>query len=268
MDRKNLISIGKLSEITGVHVQSLRYYEKIGILIPSYTDQNSRYRYYSFSQIKIVEAIQYCVELDIPLKFFADFISEDQNQIDYEKLICYGRQLAFEKISAIKAKMSFFEDLNREMQHSETCSEDTPIIDYLPSRTFFTQPYHGTQSDSQFFTMIVHLLEEIRANSWQTSYDTGLFSLFRPDSQEHFAYVNIRNANAEILQHPQVFHIPGGNFICRKRGESNILEVPELYPEQFSLPYDKLVIETELFTGKFHYRKPLYEIQCSLPDLD
>lgn len=90
MKKQELISIGVLSKITNVHIQSLRYYEKIGILKPAYIDAKSRYRYYSFSQIKIVEAIQYCVELDIPLKDFNNFISYSAKTIDYAALMTYG----------------------------------------------------------------------------------------------------------------------------------------------------------------------------------
>ena len=32
MDKKRLFSIGKLSKLTGVHIQSLRYYESLGLL--------------------------------------------------------------------------------------------------------------------------------------------------------------------------------------------------------------------------------------------
>ena len=83
IDKSRLFSIGKLSKLTGVHIQSLRYYEKIGILRPVFVDPNSRYRYYTFQHMKIVEAIQYCAELDIPLKQFRNFLLEEDEQIDY-----------------------------------------------------------------------------------------------------------------------------------------------------------------------------------------
>ena len=76
MDKKSLFSIGKLSRLTGVHIQSLRYYEELGILKPAYIDPNSLYRYYTFAHMRIVEGIQYCADLDIPLKQFKDFILE------------------------------------------------------------------------------------------------------------------------------------------------------------------------------------------------
>lgn len=73
MDKKNLLSIGELSKITRVHIKSLRYYDSLGILTPAFVDPDSGYRYYSFEQKALVDAIQFCVELGIPLKQFHEF---------------------------------------------------------------------------------------------------------------------------------------------------------------------------------------------------
>ena len=82
--KNRLFSIGKLSTLTGVHIQSLRYYEELGILKPAYVDPQSGYRYYNFQHMRIVEAIQYCVELDIPLRQFRDFLLEEDGQIAFQ----------------------------------------------------------------------------------------------------------------------------------------------------------------------------------------
>ena len=74
MDKQNLLTIGNLSKQTGVHVKSLRYYEQLGILLPAYTDPDTGYRYYTLSQIPVVDAIRACIFLDIPLKEFIGFL--------------------------------------------------------------------------------------------------------------------------------------------------------------------------------------------------
>lgn len=263
-DKSGLISIGKLSKITGVHIQSLRYYEKIGILIPAFVDTDSKYRYYSFSQIKIVEAIQYCVELDIPLKNFSAFISNDQNQIDYEKLLNYGKEIAQYKIRAIKEKMSFFEELHDDMYHGEICLADDFMISRLPQKTYLTIPYCGTQTCGAFHSAIIKLLEQIRCAGMQTSYDSGLLSLYKKSGVEHFAYVDILDIGNQSMQNLNIIEIPETDFICRKKTESNIQNAPKIFPDRFAKSYDKIVVERELFTGKFAYTSPLYEIRCSL----
>ena len=44
MKKKNLLSIGELSKITGVHIKALRYYDSLGILTPAYVDPDRRTR--------------------------------------------------------------------------------------------------------------------------------------------------------------------------------------------------------------------------------
>ena len=55
--KKHLLSIGEISEVTGVHISSLRYYDKLGVLKPAYIDSDTSYRYYTYSQVEIVGAI-------------------------------------------------------------------------------------------------------------------------------------------------------------------------------------------------------------------
>ena len=48
--QENLYSIGEAAEILGISVQTLRYYDKIKLLEPAYTNPNTGYRYYSYIQ--------------------------------------------------------------------------------------------------------------------------------------------------------------------------------------------------------------------------
>ena len=105
--KHRLFTIGGLSKLTGVHVRCLRYYEQLGILKPDYVDESSGYRYYSFYQMRIVEAIQYCVELDIPLKEFSRFISAKDGKIDYASLVTYGTEIAEQKMKSIQMRKEF-----------------------------------------------------------------------------------------------------------------------------------------------------------------
>ena len=40
-------TISKFARLRGIDINSLRYYERLGILIPAYTDPHTRYRYYT-----------------------------------------------------------------------------------------------------------------------------------------------------------------------------------------------------------------------------
>ena len=92
MRKGELLSIGEVSKLTEVSVKSLRYYEKIGILKPAYTDVDSNYRYYTFKQTYLVELIKLSLELDIPLKELSNYIYNEE-VMDIAWFITYGKKL-------------------------------------------------------------------------------------------------------------------------------------------------------------------------------
>lgn len=48
-----MLKIGEFATITGISINMLRNYDKIGLLIPEYVDEVNNYRYYNESQIII-----------------------------------------------------------------------------------------------------------------------------------------------------------------------------------------------------------------------
>lgn len=94
---QNLLSIGEVAKIRNVNVQSLRYYEKLGILVPAYINPETGYRYYSLEQIMILDTIILCVDLGIPLKDLKNYVDAD-DQLEFERLLRDGRKLATQKI--------------------------------------------------------------------------------------------------------------------------------------------------------------------------
>lgn len=59
------MKIGEIAKITGVSARSLRYYEKLGILIPARTSNN--YRVYSQEHLDIIKKAQIFISAGISL---------------------------------------------------------------------------------------------------------------------------------------------------------------------------------------------------------
>lgn len=60
---KNLFSIGEVSKIKDITIKTLRYYHKVGILVPRYIDEETGYRYYSIDQFIHIDIIKGCRSL-------------------------------------------------------------------------------------------------------------------------------------------------------------------------------------------------------------
>lgn len=74
MDKKALFSIGQVSKLFHISISILRYYDKIGLVQPEYTDPETGYRYYSTRQFECLNTIRYLRVLDMSLEQIALFL--------------------------------------------------------------------------------------------------------------------------------------------------------------------------------------------------
>lgn len=266
--RKKWMTIGALGAFTGVHPKSLRYYDRIGILPPAYVDPESGYRYYSFPQARVVEAIQLCVGLDIPLRQFSQYLEEGGRQIHYRQLLRHGTELAAAKMAAIQEKLQDLEEIQQEMERAEACrSSGRPLPFHLTEKVCWVQPFSGDQSSSDFFAAVQQAAHAIRSQGLRSGYETGLLMMGRGQDWRRFLFLDVELAvgQSQAPHPPQVLRIPGGPYLCRAAEESGLQKAPEYFPELFAQDYEKIVIETELFTGDYDYAAPLLEVRCSMP---
>jgi DNA-binding transcriptional MerR regulator len=68
MSDKRLYSIGEVSKIKNISVKTLRYYHEINLLIPIKINEESGYRYYSSSQLILIDMIQIAKKTNASLK--------------------------------------------------------------------------------------------------------------------------------------------------------------------------------------------------------
>lgn len=110
---KNYLSIGEVAKIKNIGIKSLRYYEKIGVLIPAYINPETNYRYYSLDQLMVLDLILLCIELQIPLKDMKNYANET-GQFQIKLLLDDGKKIATQRIRQIEDALKKIEiNLNR-----------------------------------------------------------------------------------------------------------------------------------------------------------
>lgn len=266
MDKQNLLTIGSLSKQTGVHIKSLRYYEQLGILRPAHTDPDTGYRYYTLSQIPVVDAIRACTFLDIPLKEFTAFLTKDQQRIHYQKLISHGTMLAHRKIRDIQEKLRLLEKFQKQMDRMEGLRHNKErTIHELPEKYCWAVPYDGKQHSPDYNILITRMFDDINRSGLRLGAEAGLLSFRRCAGTEQFLYVEVEAAKRTARQVKEIMRLPAASFLCAVRQESGIGKVPSVFPELFAQEYDKIIMETELFSGDYDVAHPKFELRCSLP---
>ena len=65
---KEFYTVGETAALLGVSADTLRYYDRIGLLKPAKTDAGNRYRYYSYAQFHMIDRIKYLQRFGMPLE--------------------------------------------------------------------------------------------------------------------------------------------------------------------------------------------------------
>ncbi|WP_371371941.1 MerR family transcriptional regulator [Sporomusa aerivorans] len=72
---KDFFTIGEMSKLFLVKVETLRYYDEIGLLKPQYTNKQTNYRYYTTQQFERLNSIKYLRALGVPISKLLDFFN-------------------------------------------------------------------------------------------------------------------------------------------------------------------------------------------------
>lgn len=74
MSKNGLFQIGAVARKFKISVETLRYYERIGLLIPEYVDSENGYRYYGYRQFEILNTVRYLRTLGVELDEIVRFV--------------------------------------------------------------------------------------------------------------------------------------------------------------------------------------------------
>lgn len=76
INRKIYLTTGEFSKIAGVSKHTLFHYDKIGLLSPEIKVSSNQYRYYSLSQLELLNVITLLKELDMPLSEIKTYLDD------------------------------------------------------------------------------------------------------------------------------------------------------------------------------------------------
>lgn len=72
-----MFKIGEFSKLSNTTIQALRYYEKIALLAPAYTDPESGYRFYQSRQLSILNSIKVLQQVGLSLEAIKEILAKD-----------------------------------------------------------------------------------------------------------------------------------------------------------------------------------------------
>lgn len=143
----NFFTISEFAKLRNININSLRYYEKIGVLKPAHIDEKTGYRYYSPEQLPILDVILLSIDFGMPLKDLKGYINNDEF-IKNKELFETGRALAQERLRHLQTEL---DRIDYTLQYLKTNQQYSRIAGSyeraIPERTIVTLVYEGDLGD-------------------------------------------------------------------------------------------------------------------------
>ena len=255
------LSIGEVAKMRGVNVQSLRYYEKLGILVPVAINPETGYRYYSLEQIMILDTIMLCVELGIPLKHLKNYVDET-GQLEFERLLHAGRHLAKEKIRKIEENLQSIDHTLRHVHAQKAFLGRTGYYTrYIFPRYVMTAPCLQTPDAKAYEKCLNGLFDLAREKGLHATFPHGIISSYR-----HGRYAGSRMF-LEILpaQQEQIEVLPEGNYMCFQEKREIHSDPAQVFSKQLTKSFDADIIVSSMSPSSYKYDEVILEFQLFVP---
>ncbi|MDD4323420.1 MAG: MerR family transcriptional regulator [Eubacteriales bacterium] len=151
----NRWQIGEMANYFGISIQTLRYYDEIGLFKPQYRDSDSGYRYYSYKQIYPLANIVFLRKQGYSLNEIKDFLKNVSMEGRLRNLRDQASQLDRDVIrlqsnsTALKNKIDFIESSDYKAKLNLIELVEMPTRDYVdigseqrlfPSELFYYFP--------------------------------------------------------------------------------------------------------------------------------
>ena len=128
------MTIGQLAKETGLNVQTLRYYERIGLIDKPATNE-AGYRIYPKKAVEVLRFIKHAKEIGFSLKQISEIFSIDN---DKNNTCTRVKKLAQEKVAEIDKRIDSLNLIRKELQNlisqceaKKTNKGDCPMLNVL-----------------------------------------------------------------------------------------------------------------------------------------
>lgn len=218
MDLQKL-SIGQMAELNHVSEQTLRLYDKEGLLVPRCVDPFTGYRYYHITQSAKLDLIQNMKVYGMTLRQIRSFL-DSNDPAALRALLAEQADSIEERIRQLRRSQSAITRTLDNYRRYEAMPRNGEIfLEYIPARRIFRYSCdvnYFDQDESGYEYMLRQMKTNLVANNMPLSYFTNIGTIIRrehlvPDalfSNEVFLFVD-ENDSSQAME-----TLPAASYLC------------------------------------------------------
>lgn len=262
---KERYSIGEVAALLNISPQTLRFYDRSGVVVPHFTDQKTGYRYYSYDQIPYISRVKYLQRFGFRLEDIRDALAGN-DAAQFKRFLIRHRAALREEVARLNGllqELDWYVDYYDHIDYQNF--NDLPYRSREPERYLLAEPLaagediYGTAG--QRLTRLQHSdafskAQFLRQNGYLLDFGALLEGRIVPT--HYFIYLR----QMPSFSHPQLMRIPAGSYFCV---QSRILTEPfdstyvrRYFPDS-RLP--RLVLASEYEDNFLDFKNCVYEVQ-------
>lgn len=230
---EKLLSISQLAKLRKLTPETLRHYDRIGLIKPVYVDPQTKYRYYSIRQYEKIGTIKELRQLGMSLDMIVEYFNDRNLEKSTQILTKYADNMMFE----IKEKLAVYHVLQKKLEFLHTL-KDIPAVNVvyekeLPERPIITfgEKAGGPKEHALILTKLEWHLNEVAPIL--ASDRVGVYAdedLLSP-TENYIPAVPFLFLEGPTLASPYFKMLPTGRYLCLYYHSGNL----ERYNEDFEL---------------------------------
>ena len=259
---KNYFTISEFAKLRNININSLRYYEKLGLLKPAVVDENTGYRYYSAEQVSILNKIILCIQLGIPLKEMVQFLDGDGN-LQSQMLLEQGRIIAQKRIREMQNNLDYIEYSLKNIEENKVFLHQTGVYErYFEERKVMITDYYtdiAVLEPKCFLAEISNIYKYAQKKGMFPILPAGQIMKLDEDGQVRFCFF-LEILNCDKMEE-KVLTIPAGTYSCVQVELEPTLDFLKVIEESWKEEGAKTIILNNVMLEKYSFETRPSELQ-------
>ena len=256
----NYFLISEFAKLRDININSLRYYEKLGLLKPAYIDPKTNYRYYSAEQVSVLNKIILCIQLGIPLKEMATYIDEDGN-LQSQKLLERGKIVAQKRIEEMQNNLNYIELSLKNIEDNKKFANKKGIYyrNFEERKVITTEFYNGQLEAKKVVSEVSKIYKTAQKNNFFPVLPAGqILELDKNGTMKFRFFLEVLNCP---LEHPQIEILPAGSYSCLQMELNENLDLFKLIHENWEIKENVTFILDNVMLEKYSFETRPSELQ-------
>ncbi len=261
---KNYFTISEFARLREIDINSLRYYEKLGILKPAYIDRETKYRYYSAEQLSILDVILLSINLGIPLKQLKNYIDENGN-FQNKELVEEGKRLTEERIRELQNGLCRIEHTLQYLEDTSKYSEYEGIYTRtFPERYLIAEEYQGSLTDVKLVEKTFSTLHSYaREQKMNPVMPMGILYQYENSSVKKYICWEITDSRTND---EKIMKLPSADYSCVQIDWPIASDIQKTIENTFEIGNQAFVFASNMLQSRFHFGTKVGELQLLKSD--